>query len=202
MISVRNWTLRNLHQKRSTLTPITKDMRTIRGILLIQEAQQSSLINLAGLETGSIKVNTFQLDLFLFHDIELARPAEDQREKRSSSIVHKPEAREEIAPFRQPRVEEVNLETTRYRPTNSTQNSPTEEDLPHYDLNEIELPAYCKDHPDSKLLYLTQTEDDEILCCVYCALEQKQKDPHCNVMEIKDYLYSLIDKSKQGKKQV
>jgi hypothetical protein len=177
-------------------------MRTIREILLIQEVQQSSLINLAGLETDSIKVNTFQLDLILFHDIELARPADDQREKRSSSIVHKPEAREEIAPFRQPRVEEVNLETTRYRPTNSTQNSPTEEDLPHYDLNEIELPAYCKDHPDSKLLYLTQTEDDEILCCVYCALEQKQKDPHCNVMEIKDYLYSLIDKSKQGKRHV
>jgi hypothetical protein len=93
-------------------------------------------------------------------------------------------------------LDEASLETTRYRPTQSDCKSEGEE-LPQYDLGEIELPAYCKDHPDSKLLYLTQTNDDEILCCVYCALKQKQRNPHCNVVEIKEYLQDLIAQSKK-----
>lgn len=100
-------------------------------------------------------------------------------------------------PYKQYIIEETSPETTRYRPTQSSARSQEgDNDYPQYDLNDIELPAFCRDHPDSKLLYLTQTQEDEILCCVYCALEQKQRDPNCNVIEIKDYLNDLIQQTK------
>lgn len=32
---------------------------------------------------------------------------------------------------------------------------------------------------------------------MYCALEAKQKDPHCQVLEIRDYLTGLVKKSQE-----
>jgi len=122
------------------------------------------------------------------------------RVKRSSSNLHYSRPNipiRDIVPCRDGQEgSEISPETTRYRPTHSS-NTPTEDDQAQYDLNDIELPAMCEDHPDSKLLYLAQTNDDEILCCVYCALEQKQADPHCNVIEIRQYLNDLVNKSKE-----
>ena len=66
--------------------------------------------------------------------------------------------------YKAPKIEESSPETTRYRPTQSSGRSQEDENYPQYDLNEIELPAYCNDHPESKLLYLAQVEEDEILC--------------------------------------
>ena len=37
---------------------------------------------------------------------------------------------------------------------------------------------------------------------MYCALEQKQNDPNCNVMEIKDYLNNLIMKTKEHARKI
>ena len=119
------------------------------------------------------------------------------QEKRSCSINNGRIRKNEIISYKHENVQENSPETTRYRPTQSTPRSPEDESLSPYNLNEIELPAYWKDHPDSKLLYIVQKTDDEILCCVYCALEQKQKDPHCNVIEIRDYLKDLVKKSQE-----
>lgn len=45
----------------------------------------------------------------------------------------------------------------------------------NYDMSEIELPAYCKNHPDGKLLYIiTPLDQESELGCVYCALEINQ----------------------------
>lgn len=76
----------------------------------------------------------------------------------------RPEEIDEMKPYNMPPAEEGSPETTRYRPSQSSPQSSKDEGYPQYDLSEIELPAYCNDHPDSKLLYLTQNGDDEILC--------------------------------------
>lgn len=108
--------------------------------------------------------------------------------KRSCSISNGRIKRNDTTPLRrqhQLKIEEIPIvqkqyehnspETTRYKPSEAASRSPDENEQTLYDLNEIELPAYCKDHPDSKLLYVVKLNGDEILSCVYCALELTNK---------------------------
>lgn len=92
---------------------------------------------------------------------------EESNQSYKSSLIKVPERNSEIIPYKAPRIEESSPETTRYRPTQSSGRSQDDDNYPQYDLNDIKLPAYCNDHPESKLLYLAQIEGDEILCCVY-----------------------------------
>ncbi|CAI2387580.1 unnamed protein product [Moneuplotes crassus] len=135
------------------------------------------------------------LDSIKLQNIEYQN--KDLKMERGYERRSRPEEVDDMKSYNIPPAEEGSPETTRYRPSQSSPQSSKDEGYPQYDLSEIELPAYCNDHPDSKLLYLTQDGDDEILCCVYCALEQKQKYPNCNVIEISDYLQDLIKKTKE-----
>ena len=119
-----------------------------------------------------------------------------KNEKRSCSINNGRIQRNDVVTFRQD-FKEISptsvIYNQRYR-TGSTQARTTNWG---YNTNDVVLPAFCADHPDSKLLYLIQTDDGEILGWVYCALEQKQTDPHSKVIEIKEYLSGLVKRSQE-----
>lgn len=64
----------------------------------------------------------------------------------------------------------------------------------NYDMSEIELPAYCKNHPDGKLLYIITPKGMESeLGCVYCALEVNQEKDKYAIVEVKQKLEEYID---------
>lgn len=64
----------------------------------------------------------------------------------------------------------------------------------NYDMSEIELPAYCKSHPDGKLLYIITPEGKESeLGCVYCVIEINQKKLRHRVVEVKQKLSEFIE---------
>ena len=66
----------------------------------------------------------------------------------------------------------------------------------NYDMTEIELPAYCKKHPDNKLLYIITphgAEGESELGCVNCAHEATQKKDQYTVVEVKQKLGEYIN---------
>ena len=64
----------------------------------------------------------------------------------------------------------------------------------NYDMSEIELPAYCKTHPDGKLLYIITPEGKESeLGWVYCVIEINQKKLRHRVVEVKQKLSEYIE---------
>lgn len=64
----------------------------------------------------------------------------------------------------------------------------------NYDMSEIELPAYCKSHPDGKLLYIITPEGKESeLGCVYWVIEINQKKLRHRVVEVKQKLSEYIE---------
>lgn len=64
----------------------------------------------------------------------------------------------------------------------------------NYDMTEIELPAYCKNHSDGKLLYIITPEGQESeLGCAHCAMEVNKKNLRCSVVEVKDKLDDYIE---------
>ena len=68
----------------------------------------------------------------------------------------------------------------------------------NYDMSEIELPAYCKTHPDGKLLYIITPERKESeLGCVYCVLEINQKNLRYSIVEVRQKLEEYIDHTSQ-----
>ena len=63
----------------------------------------------------------------------------------------------------------------------------------NYDMSEIELPAYCKNHPDGKLLYIITPEGQESeLGCAHCALNINKNNLRCQVVEVKEQLRDYI----------
>jgi hypothetical protein len=81
----------------------------------------------------------------------------------------------------------------------------------NYDMSEIELPAYCKNHTDSKLLYIITPDGQESeLGCKNCAMSVNQQKFKCSIIEVKDKLDDYIDnadkllrsESGQGQDQV
>ena len=65
----------------------------------------------------------------------------------------------------------------------------------NYDMSEIELPAYCKTHPDGKLLYIITPEGMESeLGCAHCALDV-EKNSRCSVIEVKQKLEEYISQA-------
>ena len=81
----------------------------------------------------------------------------------------------------------------------------------NYDMSEIELPAYCKNHTDSKLLYIITPDGQESeLGCKNCAMSVNKQKFKCSIIEVKDKLDDYIDnadkllrsESGQGQDQV
>jgi hypothetical protein len=68
----------------------------------------------------------------------------------------------------------------------------------NYDMSEIELPAYCKTHPDGKLLYVITPEGHESeLGCAHCALNINKTDIRCSIVEVKQKLDDYIHNASQ-----
>lgn len=60
-------------------------------------------------------------------------------------------------------------------------------------MSEIELPAYCKNHPDGKLLYIITPEGkDSDLGCAHCALNINKNNLKCQIIEVKEQLEDYI----------
>jgi len=65
-------------------------------------------------------------------------------------------------------------------------------------MSEIELPAYCKNHPDGKLLYIiTPISQESELGCVYCALELNKNKDRYSIVEVKQKLEEYISHTSQ-----
>ena len=64
----------------------------------------------------------------------------------------------------------------------------------NYDMSEIELPAYCKTHPEGKLLFIItpHSGQESELGCVYCALDLNQNKDKYTIIEIKQKLNEYI----------
>ena len=65
----------------------------------------------------------------------------------------------------------------------------------NYDMSEIELPAYCKTHPEGKLLYIItpHSGQESELGCVYCALDLNQEKDKYTIIEVKQKLDEYIN---------
>ena len=136
------------------------------------------------------------LDSFYIIFIDSVFGANLKNEKRSWSINNGRIQRNDVVTFRQD-FNNVSPTNILYNQINRSGNSQTRATSSNYNTNDVVLPAFCSDHPDSKLSYLIQTSDGEVLGWVYCALEQKQADPHSNVVEVKEYLSGLVRKSQE-----
>lgn len=65
-------------------------------------------------------------------------------------------------------------------------------------MSEIELPAYCKQHPDGKLLYILTAEHQESeLGCAHCALAANKSKAGYQVLEVKEKLEEYINHADQ-----
>ncbi|CAI2373752.1 unnamed protein product [Moneuplotes crassus] len=63
----------------------------------------------------------------------------------------------------------------------------------NYNMNEIELPAYCKAHPDGKLLYiLTAGHQESELGCAHCAMNSNKSEAGYEIREVKEKLAEYI----------
>lgn len=68
----------------------------------------------------------------------------------------------------------------------------------NYDMSEIELPAYCKNHHDGKLLYIITPDGQESeLGCIHCTMSIKKSNIKHSVVEVKDKLDDYIDHASQ-----